>query len=323
MPKMTPPPFIWFNGSTMPWDDARVHVMTHALHYGSSVFEGIRVYETPDGPRGFRITDHLNRLHDSAKIYRMPVPYTVDELLTACGGLVAANELPSAYIRPIVFRGAGTLGVAPTPETPVEVAVAAVKWGAYLGEEAMANGVDVCMSSWQRYAPNTLPAMAKAGGNYLSGQLIAEEAHRLGFSEGIALSSNGMLSEGSGENLFVVRDGKIYTPPAGASILYGITRDTVFKLAADEGIEVIEQDMPRELLYLADEIFFTGTAAEITPVRSVDRINVRSEGRGPITKRLQELFFGLFTGQTSDQHGWLETLPTKESAVHGQSAVSV
>ncbi len=323
MPKMTPPPFIWFNGTMMPWQDAQVHVMTHALHYGSSVFEGIRVYDTPQGPRGFRITDHLKRLHDSARIYRMAVPYDVASLMAACGQLVEANELPSAYIRPIVFRGAGTLGVAPTADTPVEVAVAAVKWGAYLGDEAMTQGVDVCMSSWQRYAPNTLPAMAKAGGNYLSGQLIAEEAHRLGFSEGIALSTSGLLSEGSGENLFVIRDGKIYTPPAGASILYGITRDSVFKLAADEGIEVIEQDMPREILYLADEIFFTGTAAEITPVRSVDRIPVRSEGRGPITERLQQLFFGLFSGETPDRHGWLETLPNKESAFHGQSAVSV
>ncbi|MEM9531280.1 MAG: branched-chain amino acid transaminase [Pseudomonadota bacterium] len=317
---MTQTPYIWFNGKVMPWEDAQVHVMSHAIHYGSSVFEGIRVYETRDGARGFLITDHLARLYDSARIYRMPIPFTLENLLDACGQLVQLNELQSAYIRPVAFRGAGTLGVAPSEDTPTEVAVAAVGWGAYLGEEARAQGVDVCMSSWQRYAPNTLPAMAKAGGNYLSGQLIAEEAHRLGFSEGIALSPSGVLSEGSGENLFIIRGGKIYTPPAGASILAGITRDTVFQLAAAEGLTIIEQDLPREMLYLADEIFFTGTAAEITPVRSVDRIPVRCEGRGPITERFQELFFGLFDGSTEDRHGWLEPLPFKED-VH--AAVSV
>ena len=305
MAKIKEPPFIWHNGEIKPWQDATVHVMAHGLHYGSSVFEGIRVYETPGGSAVFRLTDHLKRMYDSARIYHMPIPYDFDQLHQACTTIVTRNGLEHAYLRPIAYRGYGTMGVAPDPDTPVEVAVAAWDWGAYLGEEAKTRGVDVCISSWHRVAPNTIPAMAKAGGNYLSSQLIAIEAHDRGFGEGIALGTNGLLSEGSGENLFVVRDGKLYTPPSGSSILCGITRDTVFTLARQQGLEVVEQSLPREMLYIADELFFTGTAAEITPIRSVDGIEVRCGGRGPITEKLQQLFFGLFDGSTEDQWGWV------------------
>lgn len=316
-----PPDHIWHNGKLRPWHEAQVHVLSHALHYGSSVFEGIRVYATPQGPAGFRFDDHLQRLFDSARIYHMPMPYAKSTLLQACHEVVAANKLNSAYLRPIAFRGyGGGLGVVAGDETPTEVSIAAIEWGAYLGEQAREQGVDVCISSWHRVAPNTIPAAAKAGGNYLSSQLISSEAKRRGFAEGIGLSPDGMLSEGAGENLFIVKDGRLMTPPQAASILAGITRDSVIKIAASLGLEVVEQALPREMLYLADEAFFTGTAAEITPIRSVDEIEVRCGGRGPITEQLQEKFFGLFDGSTRDQWGWLEPIKTDTAAASDQGA---
>ncbi len=300
---------IWMNGQMVPWEKATVHVMAHALHYGSSVFEGIRGYKTPDGMKIFRLTDHMQRFMDSATIYRMPVGYERDDLIQVCKDVIVANNLMNgAYIRPIAFRGYGDPGLAPKADHPVDVAVAAWEWGAYLGAEGLEQGVDVCISSWQRVAPNTIPAMAKAGGNYLSGQLISTEAKRLGFAEGIALSTDGTISEGAGENVFVIKDGRIMTPPATSSILTGLTRDTVIKLAARMGMTVVERAIPREALYLADEIFFTGTAAEVTPVRSVDRIEIGPGHRGPVTKQLQDAFFGLFSGETEDSDGWLESV---------------
>jgi len=307
--------YIWFNGRMVAWEEATVHVLSHALHYGSSVFEGIRVYKTPDGPKVFRLTDHVQRLYDSAKIYRMPIPFEMPELIAVCKEVVVANNLMNgAYIRPIAMRGYGEIGLAPKPNHPVDVAVAAWEWGAYLGAEGLEQGVDVCVSSWHRVAPNTIPALAKAGGNYLSSQLISVEAKRLGFAEGIALSTDGTVSEGAGENLFLVRNGELLTPPSTASILTGITRDTVSRLARRMGLVVREQSIPREMLYLADEIFLTGTAAEITPVRSVDRIEVGAGRRGPVTERLQQAFFGLFNGDTEDSDGWLEGLDTLPAA---------
>lgn len=300
--------WIWFNGKLIPWNDARVHVMTHALHYGSSVFEGIRVYQTPDGPRVFRLAAHTRRMFDSARIHRIEIPWTPAVLNEACKEVVTRNKLGSAYIRPIAFRGYGEVGLAPPPGHPVDVAVAAWEWGAYLGTEALEKGVDVCISSWQRAAPNTLPTLAKAGGNYLSSTLISLEARERGFAEGIALSTNGTISEGAGENLFLIRDGAIITPSTTDSVLQGITRDAVMTLAHDLSIPVREQGIPREMLYVADEIFLTGTAAEITPVRSVDRITVGSGVRGPVTTVLQNAFFGLFNGRTTDKWGWLESL---------------
>ncbi len=311
---------IWMNGRMLPWEQATVHVLAHALHYGSSVFEGIRMYGTSDGPKIFRLTDHMRRLYDSAKIYRMAIPYELDELIGVCKRVVAENDLTDgAYLRPIALRGYGEIGLAPKPDHPVDVAIAAWEWGAYLGAEGLEQGVDVCVSSWQRVAPNTVPAQAKAAGNYLSSQLISTEAKRLGFAEGIALSTDGTVSEGAGENLFLVRDGRLITPPSTASILTGITRDTVMKLAARLGIDVVEQSIPRESLYLADELFFTGTAAEITPIRSVDHISIGAGKRGPITEKLQEAFFGLFSGATEDEHGWLEGLDDEPMAVASAS----
>ncbi|HSD71017.1 MAG TPA: branched-chain amino acid transaminase [Woeseiaceae bacterium] len=307
---------IWMNGRMIPWEQATVHVMAHALHYGSSVFEGIRVYKTPDGPKIFRLTDHIRRLFDSARIYRMPIPYSPDELVAVCKDIIVANKLMNgAYIRPIALLGYGEIGLSPKPGHAVDVAIAAWEWGSYLGADGIEKGVDVCVSSWQRVAPNTLPALAKAGGNYLSSQLISTEAKRLGFAEGIALATDGTVSEGAGENLFVIRNGVLHTPPAAASILTGITRDTVLTLAAQQGLAVREMAIPREMLYLADEMFFTGTAAELTPVRSVDRIEVGNGKRGPITKRLQDAFFGLFSGATKDTEGWLEGLDHPKAAV--------
>jgi branched-chain amino acid aminotransferase len=309
--------WIWFNGKMVPWEAAQVHVLAHALHYGSSVFEGIRVYKTPDGPKVFRLTDHMQRLYDSAKIYRMPIPYALDELIAVCKEVIITNDLMNgAYIRPIALRGYGEIGLAPKPDHPVDVAVAAWEWGAYLGAEALEQGVDVCISTWQRVAPNTIPTLAKAGGNYLSSQLISTEAKRLGFAEGIALATDGTVSEGAGENLFVIRGGDIITPPSTSSILTGITRDSVMKLAGRLGLTVVEKSIPREALYLADEMFFTGTAAELTPIRSIDRIQVGGGKRGPITTQLQQAFFGLFTGVTEDSDGWLEGVEaTSASAV--------
>ena len=300
------PDWIWQNGQIKPWRDATVHVMAHALHYGSSVFEGIRSYETPDGAAIFRLTDHLKRLYMSAKIYDIEIPYSIDELAAACRDVVKKNDLKAAYLRPVAFRGLGGFGL--SAECPTDVAVATWPMGPYLGPEALENGIDACVSSWQRFAPNTIPAGAKAGGNYLSGQLIAREARRLGFGEGIALASTGLLSEGAGENLFLVFDGVLNTPPASASILTGITRHTLMTLAREEGIEVVERDLPREYLYLADEILMCGTAAEVTPIRAVDGKQIGNGKGGPITRRLQELYFGLFSGKTADRWGWLEAL---------------
>lgn len=304
-----PSQFIWFNGKLVPWEKATVHVLSHALHYGSSVFEGIRAYETHKGVCIFRLKEHTHRLFDSAKIYRMDLPFSEQQISDACRTVVAANGLlRGAYVRPLALRGYGELGVTPKVEPPVEVAIAAYEWGAYLGAEGLENGVDVCVSSWQRVAPNTIPAIAKAGGNYLSSLLIGLEAKRLGFDEGIGLSPEGLVSEGAGENLFLVKDGVIHTPTLAHSILGGITRDTVMRLARERGLEVREGAIPRELLYLADELFFTGTAVEITPIRSVDRIPVGHGKRGPITESLQNAFFGLFSGRTPDKWGWLDPI---------------
>jgi branched-chain amino acid aminotransferase len=302
---INPTKYIWFNGELVPWENATVHVMTHALHYGSSVFEGVRCYNTPKGPAVFRLAPHTRRLFDSAKIYRMELPYSQAQISDACKAVVRENGLNSAYLRPLAWRGYGEIGVMPL-KNPVEVMVAAIEWGAYLGAEALENGVDVAVSSWTRMAPNTLPSMAKAGGNYLSSQLIVMEAQRHGYAEGIALDTNGNLSEGSGENLFVIRDGVIFTPPLTAALLPGITRDTIMTLARELGYEVREQNLPREALYLADELFFTGTAAEVSPIRSVDGIPIGAGKRGPITTAVQKAFFGLFNGETEDRWGWLE-----------------
>lgn len=298
------PPFIWQNGVIKPWAEATVHVMAHGLHYGSSVFEGIRSYATPNGQAIFRLTEHLQRLYASAKIYDMPMPYDVPTLAQACRDVIKANGLEKAYLRPIAYRGLGGFGL--SADTPTDMAIAAWHMGPYLGADVLEAGIDACVSSWQRFAPNTIPAGAKAGGNYLSGQLIAREARRLGFGEGIALASTGLLSEGAGENLFLVMNGELHTTPVSAALLNGITRNTLITLAQDAGIKVVERDIPREYLYLCDELFMCGTAAEVTPIRSVDGRQVGSGKPGPVTRRIQDLFFGLFDGRTKDTRGWLE-----------------
>ncbi|GIU76363.1 MAG: branched chain amino acid aminotransferase [Bryobacteraceae bacterium] len=305
---MTPTEKIWHNGRFIAWEDARIHVLSHVVSYGSSVFEGVRCYDTERGPAIFRLREHTRRLLDSAKIYRIPVEYSLEQLMEAQIELVRVNRLRSCYIRPIILRGYGGMGVLPA-NNPTEVFLACWEWGKYLGEEALAAGVDVCVSSWNRMAPNTFPALAKAGGNYINSQLIRMEANQNGYAEGIALGPDGLVSEGSGENIFVIRDGRIYTPPVSAGILPGITRDSILTLAREAGIEVVETDIPREMLYIADEIFFTGTAAEVTPVRSVDRIPVGSGRRGPVTERLQRAFFDIVEGRAEDRHGWLTPVP--------------
>jgi branched-chain amino acid aminotransferase len=298
------PEWIWQNGAIKPWADATTHVMSHALHYGSSVFEGIRSYDTPAGPAIFRLRDHCRRLFASARIYEMEIPYTAAQIEVACREVLTRNGLTRGYLRPVAWRGLGGFGL--SAETPIDVAVAAWPMGAYLGEDVLEQGIDACVSSWQRFAPNTIPAGAKAGGNYLSGQLIAREARRLGFGEGIALASTGLLSEGAGENLFLVFDGALHTTPVSAALLNGITRNTLMTLARDAGITVVERDLPREYLYLCDEVFMCGTAAEITPIRSVDGRQVGDGKAGPLTRQLQGLFFGLFSGSTPDRYGWLD-----------------
>lgn len=308
MDGMTPTEKIWHNGRFIAWDEARIHVLSHVVSYGSSVFEGLRCYDTQRGPAIFRLREHTRRLLDSAKIYRIPVSYSLEELMQAQVELVRVNRLRSCYIRPIILRGYGGMGVLPA-NNPTEVFLACWEWGKYLGEEALASGVDVCVSSWNRMAPNTFPALAKAGGNYINSQLIRMEAHQDGYAEGIALGPDGLVSEGSGENLFVVRDGCLFTPPVSAGILPGITRDSILTLAREAGIPVVETNIPREMLYIADEIFFTGTAAEITPVRSVDRIPVGSGRRGPITEQLQRAFFDIVEGRAEDRYGWLTPVP--------------
>jgi branched-chain amino acid aminotransferase len=300
---------IWHNGKFIAWDDATLHVMSHVVHYGSSVFEGVRCYALPSGPAIFRAQEHMQRLIDSARIYRTDVPFTRDELVGAMVKLVKENGVWPCYIRPIVLRGYGEMGVSPL-HSPTEVYIANFSWGKYLGTDA-GEGVDVCISSWTRIAPNTLPAMAKAGANYMNSQLIKMEAVINGYSEGIALDVNGYVSEGSGENLFVVRNGVLHTAPPGNSVLPGITRDSVMQIAHDLGIKIVEQQIPRESLYIADEVFFTGTAAEITPIRSVDKIAV-SEGKiGPMTKSLQAEFFGIVCGEKADRYRWLTPVPVE------------
>lgn len=299
---------IWRDGSLVDWDDAQLHVMSHVVHYGSSVFEGIRCYRTPDGGAVFRLREHMRRFVDSARIYRMPLAYDADALGDAVLETIAANQLDACYIRPLAVRAGQEMGVLPT-HAPVETFIICWRWGAYLGAEALEQGVDVTVSSWRRYAPGTLPAMAKAGGNYLASQLSKMEAKLDGYVEGIMLDVHGHVSEGSGENLFVVRDGVLYTAPLAASILQGITRDAVMGIAGDLGYEVRETLMPREMLYVADEVFFTGTAAEITPVRSVDRLPVGTGTRGPITAAIQERFLAIATGRAPDTRGWLTPVP--------------
>lgn len=296
--------YIWMDGDLVPWKDAKIHILSHVVHYGSSVFEGMRAYSTPKGTALFRLREHVERLFNSAKIYRMEIPFTVEEIEDAIIQVVRKNDLGSAYIRPVVYRGYAELGVNPF-NCPVNVAIAAWEWGKYLGDDALENGVDVMISTWRRMAPNTFPAMAKAGANYMNSQLIKMEAIVNGYIEGIALDIMGFISEGSGENLFIVKDGEIFTPSLGSSILLGITRDSVIRIAQDFGIKVNEQRIPRELIYIADEVFFTGSAAEITPIRSVDKITISNGKRGPITKKLQEELLGIAEGKREDRYGWL------------------
>src|ERR1700758_852038 len=308
---------IWHNGKTIPWDSATLHILSHVVNYGSSLFEGIRCYQQPSGPAIFRLKEHMQRLLNSAKIYRIDVPFSVEELSNAVVELVGMNKLSPCYIRPIVLRGYGELGVNPIG-CPTEVYMANYSWGKYLGHGGPDDGVDVCVSSWTRFAPNTLPALAKAGANYMNSQLIKMEAITNGYSEGIALDEAGYVSEGSGENIFVVRDGKIYTPPLGASVLPGITRDSVIQLAQDLGIPLTECIVPREMLYIADEVYFSGTAAEITPIRSIDRIQIGKGFRGPIAEKLQKEFFAIVNGTKPDRHGWLSPVGEPEPSFAGK-----
>jgi branched-chain amino acid aminotransferase len=313
---LTPTQKIWHNGRMIAWDDAKIHVLSHVVSYGSSVFEGIRCYETAAGPSAFRVREHARRMLDSAKVYRMDIPFSLDELVDAMLEVARVNRMKSCYIRPIALRGYGDMGVFPL-RNPVEVFIACWEWGKYLGEEAMAAGVDVCVSSWTRMAPNTLPAMAKAGANYMNSQLIKMEALANGYAEGIALDTSGYVSEGSGENIYVVRDGKVHTPPLGASVLPGITRDTVIRLAQDLGIPLVETLVPREMLYIADEVFFSGTAAEITPIRSVDKIVIGKGKRGPVTEKLQKEFFAIIEGAKPDRYGWLTPIGALQPVAAG------
>jgi len=296
-------PKIWFNGEFVAHEDAQIHVLSHVVHYGSSVFEGIRCYNTDKGPAVFRLEKHMQRLIDSARIYRMDIPYSLDELNEASLETIRKSGMPSCYIRPVVFRGRGPMGVNPL-KNRVETVIAVWEWGAYLGPEALEEGVDVEVASWQRMAPNTLPALAKAGGNYLNASLVKMDAVLNGYAEGIMLSTNGYLAEGSGENLFLVKGDTIYTAPVGLSILPGITRDAILTLAEERGYTIEEKSIPREALYIADELFFTGTAAEVTPIRSVDKYTIGDGKRGPITTELQEAFFDI-VHRGNDPHGWL------------------
>jgi len=300
-----PGKMIWMDGRLVPWDDAKIHVLSHAIHYGSCAFDGLRMYQTPQGSFILRLHDHMKRLLESTKIYRMEPSFTLDELCAGVKQTVIANELKSGYIRPFVFRGYHSLGLNPT-KCPVVTAIAAWEWGAYLGEEGLEKGVSVRISSWNRPAPNTLPTMAKVAANYMNSQLVKLEALQDGFDEGIALDTNGFISEGSGENVFIVKNGALFTPPTGSSILPGITRHCVIQFAREMGIKVKQQLLPRESLYVADEAFMTGTAAEITPIALVDKIKVGAGTRGPITKKIQDAFFGLVRGELPDTHGWLE-----------------
>jgi branched-chain amino acid aminotransferase len=295
---------IWMNGKLVDWKDATIHVATHVIHYGTGVFEGIRAYDTKQGTSVFRLTEHMRRLWDSCRVYRMAPSFSLEELNDAVLETIRANGFKSCYIRPLVYRGYSQLGVNPMP-CPVDVAVIVWEWGQYLGEDALTNGVDVGVSSWTRLAPNTLPAMAKATANYANSGLIKMQATVDGYAEGIALDESGLLSEGSGQNLFLVRDNVVYTPSLASSVLEGITRNTVIRLTKDLGFEVREQPLPREFLYLADEAFFCGTAVEVTPIRSIDKIPVGVGKRGPVTTAVQERFFGIVRGDHPDVHHWL------------------
>jgi branched-chain amino acid aminotransferase len=306
---------VWHNGKIIDWKEATIHVASHVISYASCLFEGIRAYETPQGPAIFRLKEHTERLVNSAKIYRMELAYSLDQLQQAMIELVRVNQAKHCYIRPLVFRGYEALAVNPL-KNPIEVYLLTWKWGKYLGDEALKNGVDVCVSSWQRIAPNTLPAMAKAASNYMNAQLIKMEALTNGYAEGIALDSSGFLSEGSGENLFVVREGKLLTPPLASSVLPGITRDTIVTLAGEMGLTVVEQPLAREILYIADEAFLCGTAAEVTPIRSVDRIPVGKGKPGPVTLKLQERYLAIAEGRAEDARGWLT--PCNQPVVAGR-----
>jgi branched-chain amino acid aminotransferase len=305
---------IWMNGKLVEWKDATIHIASHVIHYGSGVFEGARCYATPKGSACFRLDEHLKRLQNSAKIYRMEYPLDLAGWRDAVLQTIRANQMKACYIRPLVYRGYDTLGVNPLPN-PVDAAILVWEWGAYLGQDALESGVDMKISSWARMAPNTLPAMAKATANYANSALIKMEALADGYSEGLALDVFGNVSEGSGQNVFIVREGAIYTPPLSASILGGITRDSIIALAGEIGYQVTEMNLPREALYIADEVFCVGTAAEVTPIRSIDKLKIGSGRRGPVTEALQRAFFQVINGEVPDRHGWLTYVYQEESGL--------
>jgi len=309
---------IWMNGSLVEWNDAKIHIGSHIVHYGSGVFEGARCYDTLGGPACFRLDAHIRRLFDSARIYRMDVPYEQQAISDAILDLIQVNKFRACYIRPLIYRGYDSLGVNPLP-CPVDVAIMLWEWGAYFTKEAIEEGLDVKISTWARNAPNTTPAMAKSVANYANAQLIKMEALAEGYAEGIALDTGGNLSEGSGQNIFIVREGVIYTPPVGNSVLWGITRDSVITIAHDLGFDVREETLPRETLYIADEVFFVGTAVEVTPIRSVDRIRVGRGRRGPVTEAIQQRFFQIVKGEAPDTHGWLQFVNAPAAATSGSS----
>ncbi|PAV07967.1 branched-chain amino acid transaminase [Methanosphaera cuniculi] len=296
---------IWFNGELIDWKDAQIHVLSHVVHYGSSVFEGLRCYDTENGPAVFRLKDHMKRLKDSAKVYRMDIPYTIEQLCEGVKDTININKIKSCYVRPIAFRGYNELGVYPL-NCPVETVIAVWAWGQYLGEDALEQGIDICTSTWRKMAPDTMPNMAKAGSNYMNSQLSKMEATMNGYKESVLLNYSGNVAEGSGENIFLIEDGKIYTPDLGSSVLRGITRDTVITIAEDLGYEVSQEIISRERLYLADEVFFTGSAAELSPIRSIDQIQIGKGKRGPITKKLQDALFDIINNRVEDEHGWLD-----------------
>jgi branched-chain amino acid aminotransferase len=304
--------FVWHNGEIIPWEKATIHVMSHVVNYGSSVFEGIRCYNTRRGSALFRLNEHIDRLMDSSRIYRMAVPYDASEIGEACKQIIVANQYKECYLRPIIVRGYGDFGIDPFP-VPVETYVCTWPWGRYLGEEAIEQGVDACVSSWTRIGPNTLPTMAKAGGNYMNSQLIKMEAKINGYAEGIALDPQGYISEGSGENIFLIKNGTVMTPPLYSSILPGITRDSIIKICDSLGVPVLERAIPREMLYIADEVFFTGTAVEITPIRSVDKVKVGAGRRGPITTAIQKRLLDILAGESEDVYNWLTPVYTAEA----------
>jgi branched-chain amino acid aminotransferase len=313
---------IWMNGKLVEWKDATIHIASHVIHYGSGVFEGARCYATPKGSACFRLDEHLKRLQNSAKIYRMEYPLDLAGWRDAVLQTIRANQMKACYIRPLVYRGYDTLGVNPLPN-PVDAAILVWEWGAYLGQDALESGVDMKISTWARMAPNTLPAMAKATANYANSALIKMEALADGYSEGLALDVSGNVSEGSGQNVFIVRDGGIYTPPLAASILGGITRDSIITLAREIGYQVTEMNLPREALYIADEVFCVGTAAEVTPIRSIDKLKIGSGRRGPVTEALQRAFFQVINGEVPDRHGWLTYVYREESALREAPAAKV